>query len=445
MHIDKEKAEINSKERGGFIPTDADINPFEDIVCEAKINPGYGCHQKIEYRFVAKESSGEEIAIKDWSQMAYKGIDTATGLSNYIGPLSGWDDGWTDGNTLDYIIKVIKRDGKSNTIKCEVKVEDELANVENEKFFPVSLCLKLWGDRNAPHTTNFMRGESTDLHAKNLVSMTFLHIVRWGFNSIDPFKTYQKKFFHSVELDKKIDSDLNSDTPYDPRVIVLHNFQIVGESATECGKKELNYFFTEKVQREAGGYTRGGADAVLMNPSPRLGGTNFPIEIVLIHETAHAFCELDDEYIANYRDTTVVGSTNCRQEPSSFGIYGDPYSGCTYDENGPLVLELWRPSYRSIMRTTGVVDIFDPTGDYSRWSSSNFNVIGCGYCLQAIKSSNPSLTEENMNPYFDECMTLDTIKPSNNCIDSEIDCAPWETCIISEGERIGVCTPAVSQ
>ena len=409
----------------GFIPTDADINPFEDIVCEAKINPGYGCHQKIKYRFVAKESSGKEIAIKDWSQMAYKGIDTATGLSNYIGPLSGWKDGWTDEDTLDYIIKIIKRDGGSNTIKCEVRVEDELANVKNEKFFPVSLCLKLWGDRNAPHTTNFMRGESTILTARSLVGKT-LSIVNEGFNQIDPFKTYQEKFFHSLELNKKDDSGIA--LPTDDQCL-FNNLRIVTASATECGAKELNYLFTEKgATKYAGGYTSLGRDAILLNPEPIAINPEsiadskiIPLPILVIHETGHAFCYLDDEYIANNRDTCVVsGQTNCRNDPDSYGIYGDTtHFGCTYDQL--FGNSLWRPSYKSIMRTT------DVGRNGFTWSTKRFNVISCGYCLKMIKSNAYSFADADLKPYFDECMGLDTVKPSKAC-ETPIDCPSWQTC-----------------
>jgi len=105
-----------------------------------------------------------------------------------------------------------------------------LANVKNEKFFPVSLCLKLWGDRNAPHTTNFMRGESTILTARSLVGKT-LSIVNEGFNQIDPFKTYQEKFFHSLELNKKDDSGIA--LPTDDQCL-FNNLRIVTASATEC-------------------------------------------------------------------------------------------------------------------------------------------------------------------------------------------------------------------
>jgi len=39
--------------------------------------------------------------------------------------------------------------------------------------------------------------------------------------------------------------------------------------------------------------------------------------------------------------------------------------------------------------------------------SKKFNVVSCGYCTAAIKGGNPK-------SYWDECMNLDTIKPTGN-------------------------------
>lgn len=121
-------------------------------------------------------------------------------------------------------------------------------------------------------------------------------------------------------------------------------------------------------------YTFGGANgsAILGKKKVSLGTSGVTATVRPVHETAHAFCKLDDEYVySSFRSTK--DSPNCFNDlskiPDAFADYGRPFAGCLNDKSA-------RTSYSSIMGTG--------TEDEAESRVPLFNVWDCGACLREI-------------------------------------------------------------
>jgi len=259
--------------------------------------------------------------------------------------ISGSPDGWPGliGKAIEY--------GK---VKCQVTIADKKFESSSRD---IETCVKIAGGQDAKFNISYMRGASSDYSATELFNIAKDN-VNYGFNAIDPFARYQGMFAHYVDLKKHDDSGA-----------IFSKL----EGFSTCGS--FRVFYTNRIDTPGVSWQGN----VMLKP-----GFYGP---TLIHEVGHAFCGLRDEYVdPDPPRLESIPQTNCRRTPSSFGAYGGIYKGCTHPD-------LYRSTNVSIMNAAGL--------------STKFNVISCGYCLQAIKGG-------NLDQNFVECADMDTVKPPPN-------------------------------
>jgi hypothetical protein len=127
--------------------------------------------------------------------------------------------------------------------------------------------------------------------------------------------------------------------------------------------------------------------------------------LAYIHEFAHVFAWLDDEYLyAQYgspkrKKIIYYDFRNCADTPANDYAYqnklygGTAYKGCMFEkEYDSAPLTFYRPSQISIMRHP----------DFE-----SFNVVSCGYIVAAILNETP--TKENASKYWPQCARMNDV------------------------------------
>ena len=380
-----------------------------------KIDPGVAQKIQVERSFTGKPddfSKLDEIAGSDLTKY------TDTNLATYW--LSKLDTG-----TVYYRVRAIYSDG----------LYSDYSNVAT-----VKLCVKLSG--NGPLNIVFER--SRDVAVNDLVSYSNTTISE-GFKSIDPFKTFQDKFSFFLDLQAHNDqSDYNYINSMDGSAQSFADAVASVKNLSSCGgSNSQNIFFKNNIGSGFGLFSYTGLGLSYIDLSLVKSGMidSVPISIGVIHEVAHGFANVLDEYMisSNSRQGAITNNlltrylnrpwiyttANCTSKPSwdyrnprDNKIYGSVKSvGCSYlagsnatfkTSSGVYVspatdfmknaVTYYRPSSASIMNDT----------PHNTAAQNKFNVISCGYIVAAIYQV--PLTQENASQFWPMCKNLDTIK-----------------------------------
>jgi len=379
--------------------TPLDITPFDDIVCQVSIS------SSVE---LEGELHGELYTINEYGDLSLK-----TGTLSLISPdsiedrfkreevklyswkINGWSDGWI---TDDQLIKEVI---KSKKILCRVRINNTVYSTEK----PVETCVHLWGVDDSKFKFAYKAGTSANgltlkwsgdtlenirtLMPSNQLVKTAISNYESGFNQIDPFKTYKLAFSHYADL------EVQDDTSWPMKHFIGFTYYWGNEGRIDRKCEATHYFFYEDRTTTSHSWPI----------SSVMWLSSFGSPIISVHEAAHGFCGLFDEYTYSplgFFAELGVGR-NCRPCLfNSFSPYGKNNAGCTFGT-------LCRSSETSIMEIYPTIP--------------RFNTIGCGYCLNQIIGGK---IEDN----FKECSTMDTIYPGE--CEQDYDCR-------SDDSNCGIC------
>lgn len=218
-----------------------------------------------------------------------------------------------------------------------------------------------------------------------------------GFQTVEPFKTYQSEFSHFVDLKKPLLWFKAVDS-FDENSLTLLSMD------SSCGRWNWMYFgiFTDpsRSASSGNGWTYRGKNAAIIEYA---GYDKFE-QYKYIHEMGHSVAMLADEYYDLSREITLTNLSemkeqtipHCSLDPKTdWTVNGILYGGttfesCTFKGFDPSLPRnfgfkkppIFRPSKTSIMRT----DFFSEPNPVNPYYFQ-FNVISCARLLQAIKHS----------------------------------------------------------
>jgi len=356
------------------------ITPFDDVVCEIQVPQGVAPPA---LNLVAWDNAGIKSVILPLNPTKVK---TVNKIDYYQAKITGWKDGWKiDNSFMDKI---------SQGILKEVSCEPNLANYDNKNSERRVLdsCVHVWGKDDAKFKVVGLRGKSSYEIASWIVARTDDN-QKLGFGKVDPFMTFKDQFSHYADL-KEINDALESvaakqqrtsSCGSNARIYTIYSSSIILDMRSNL-KSEFVF-----------GYTYPMARTIFIYPGRAL-------PLLFVHEAGHAMAGLQDEYLYREIIRTIPDNNNernCVDNPAKFTGYGDSvWTGC---ENYP---GLYKPTVTSIMNTASN-------------GLKKFNVISCGYLINSIKN-NPSYTK--MQQYWQDCMSLDTIKPNSLVCSIDLDC-----------------------
>ncbi len=338
-------------ERRGFTPKPI-FNPFSDIVCEVIVEVPDGTQEPESFSgrlTTGKNENLVEIASGTLIKIN-KEDPNCPNCEYYQWNITGWINGWIVGwtNSLENMNSLIQ----NKKVSCNVSVDDEDKEVEK----PISACVHISGRDMAVINVLYYRDASLSIQemSHQVLVIGGERIASLGFNEIAPFKQYKAKFSHYVDLEENA-------CKKDERIIErLGNIfkqlppDKIGEA--EVGKKK--FFIDPDIADEF---------------------------ITAIHETGHAFCWLEDEYIPRIPSVPEM-KTNCRNENFWPAEFGGQIQGCTNND-------FFRSTQNSIMNNDHI--------------SQQFNIVSCGYCLKEI-----DFRKKNITAYWRECSSLSVVKPA---------------------------------
>ncbi len=244
-----------------------------------------------------------------------------------------------------------------------------------------------------------------------------------GFGTIEPFKKYNNSFSHFVDLKYHLNLSVLGRSrfisPESEKAYKESSYNVKKQSSCR-DSSEYALFSNDNAVLERIAYAT--YENILVLPYPFLLENviipNLPpirriqtreyltMPLIFIHETGHAFCYLNDEYL--YSDFSNAFSaklqlTNCVTDTKSYLYNGKMYGaaniqGCGYlQHTSPLdkaasVTRYYRPTKKSIMRSSF----------RENEMSIDFNVISCGYCLAKIKGG-------SAQQHWEECVKMNTL------------------------------------
>ncbi|MBU4086947.1 MAG: hypothetical protein KKB21_05220, partial [Nanoarchaeota archaeon] len=423
-----------TKEERYFTPKPTEITPFDDVVCELETDDDSDFGDLVG-RLLIKgldvwKTVKTEVEVSS-DVLKFSRIEERGGKSYYIysWKISGWPNGWT---TRDLHIAWIGE----YPVTCSINVGEEVKESNSVK---TSSCVHLWGPDGSVYDDSGdpggMPGEMTYLPADFRIvymyngyswlddnsgwhgvpsvdatgdnpewrtSSQFKKFVALGignhldgFNNVDPFKTYEEKFAHYVDLKN-----------------VYIGVTMGGNSGSwslfpsSCLSPSKEVIYSDQFNFDAGGMTQRNSPIIYMSlKSIEKTSPVFAIMspfVILLHEMGHSFSSLEDEYI--YPEGTGPeghGTRNCRLEGEYLFPEGKKQGGIDYlfypfgdSSEGCMSSSPYRPSQNSLMRGTASAAL----------SIYKFNVVSCGYLVQKISNQQKSL-KESMN----ECCSLQTI------------------------------------
>jgi hypothetical protein len=445
LRVDPAFETMMRKERR--VPVSLPVTPIYDLVVEAA--PVFGsCYTEEPNKFSTElprelpllgyiSVKGEKIS-PDWAFARNAGRVLDDGRPLYEWKFKGWPDGIAPQKTIEKLIAAARANDPSLTFVVELKnFEGGIERVEKGVTF--GLCAPLSG--SGEHKIVYMRGAREGTLASFIRNDE--NVRQNGFEAIDPYKKYRVAFSHYADLVRHVGmaewaEEFNRE---EKRVGVAMFKAFINNKARLLRKFASNSACAGgiKLMYEPGGLpptvlgqTRVFSDAAFISVRPQeeitvhsggvpdpagtgtlIGGTYTTVKVdseqaalVSVHEHAHAFAGLADEYLyyngpeVSDRDVGPLRGPNCSTDPSHEWRrgevkYGDfHHQGCSYSymTGGAWDsrLPLYRPSATSIMNTG---------------SSDKFNVVSCGYIIAAIRGGDGP-------DYWDECMRLDTIKPT---------------------------------
>lgn len=227
----------------------------------------------------------------------------------------------------------------------------------------------------------FMRDSSIETPAER-IALLAKYVAEKGFKTIYPYSEYYDDFSFYVDF-KKVDLPLS-----DSGTIFNHSpDSYISSSCPVSGKDKQVLFFGVSTVLETG-YTFHDGKVVFINA---LRSTDNIFTVV--HEVSHALGRLNDEYVLGTSgnvSVTVEGltryQTTCSIKPawdyrgSDNIIYGSVLArGCGFLRTTEVrnSQDYFRPSNSSIMNISNTDD-------------HRFNVISCGYLIEAIKGGEAS-------------------------------------------------------
>ncbi|MBI2888957.1 MAG: hypothetical protein HYY10_03485 [Candidatus Liptonbacteria bacterium] len=260
-----------------------------------------------------------------------------------------------------------------------------------KKDIPIEMtnCAQIYGA--GEHKIVNMRGKSSASKGLDVAS-TLDKYRKNGFEQINPLKSYSDSFSYFADLAN------HDDTKWSMLFGFFTGANNKPREISACGSDASQYFFhTGRLKNRA--YAPYGS-GVAFSPAT--------ITLNAIHEMAHSFVGIEDEYTTGF-DVTLYYA-NCAPpgraphwgtiDQSRFSggngfYYGDYLKGCQLSSQ-------YRPSADSIMQGL-------------KSTNSQFNVVSCGYFLQAIKKGTASLRSFPMSELianWEECKKMDgIIKP----------------------------------
>jgi len=330
-----------AKERDLILEPDAILNPFYDGECEV-ILKGSDVPTSLNGKL---RIPGTDTIIASGEFVIVEKEGDNPDYTYYRWVIKGWWDGWTASEEdMNELIDEEK-------IECVVEINDEEEKVEKE----ILTCVHISGkDKNKFNVLN-LRDETVDKvkmpHTKLVDSSR--RIVEFGFQAIEPFKKYNTKFSHYVELKPKACAKIIVPN-------ILTKFHDFGNE-----DKDGDAVFGSKVQQ-------------VSYKSNRIWTTT-------IHELGHSLCILDDEYVYSEQGKPVkspYGEKNCKKEDFWPSKFGGKFAGCTHTD-------WFRPTEQSIMNTA------------KGYTNEGFNIVSCGYCIEEIEGG-----KKKIDDYWEECKGL---------------------------------------
>jgi len=286
-------------------------------------------------------------------------------------------------------------------------------NKDTPKYQPLPMtnCAQVYG--SGEHRVLYVRGQSSGLTATILVQ-DVQSVYSTGFSSIQPFSSNQEKFSHFIDLKN------HYDTSWRDRLSTLYLKDTVSSfpdvnSVSSCRfPTSLTGAFIAMPTFKAGdsrtpslvkpdGVASLFRHRFFMNPVSVIN--KYPLSVsdsptlgvrVFIHEGAHAFANLYDEYFQ--AKSAPAGYfrfySNCAIDPGASYRFGWKVYGRTNIQRCSALLEngkpVYRPSVNSLMN-----ELFD----------NRFNVVSCGYLLKSIKNGGSA------HSYFPECAAMQGVIP----------------------------------
>lgn len=378
LALNPEYIKKTKKERK-FTPTNDKITGFDDIVCEARVSTSEDL--SLQARLITRDKKTNQDVIISSGFLVYSRDEGDVRIYNW--KIKGWPYGWAGDEIMEKIIE-------NENVRCEVDLGGE--KIKSEEI-ETSNCVRLWGDEKQavlPFSIVNMRGKSTKLSPYEIVRFGEI-TYKNGFHAIDPFKSYKEKFAYYADLVEHDDEVYSVYSGfYDPenkKFFGDWQFRQVPKDSA-CENARLYVFHNSRTYSA---YSKKYAKIIFVNYLSALSAGYDKIGNIILHETGHAFCGLDDEYMLfgskKFPKDNLLRK-NCAQIPY-WKNYGERnLVGCFVYKN------FYKPSQYSIMHT------FPSPYD------NKFNVVSCGYCLKEIK--------EDLSPIilnFQKCMNYDTVKP----------------------------------
>ena len=292
---------------------------------------------------------------------------------------------WTEDEEL--LEKVINDGEIKIIVKKEGWSSDDLNNYAVDK--KVGACLRLWGpDGNVKYQYKDVDAGGYLKYSKTPAQFKFVYVrtqsAGWGtkeiekqgievlnaFHSIDPFKSYKHKVAQEVDLKAFVRGD--EFTSFWVGDVVGPQEATFLSKMSSCKTATLYNIYSQKgvYKNNAVSLPGSGTTAISTDSVLSLAKTN-------VHETAHGFCLLEDEYIDS--EPVIVKAIKsfkergqcAPSEPSSspyFLPYGDQFLGCT------------EASYLRSSTTSIMGSPYDTRLSAVDNRPFRFNVVGCSYC-----------------------------------------------------------------
>lgn len=344
--------------------------------------------------YTTKDSSGNEISI-GLQLLADTGSITASDnlvrVSDlvYSGSIPGINMSTSD--VEPYIASV----AAGRPVQLKFLGSDVGVNKDSPYYytFPqaqMTNCAQVYG--GGKHKVVYMRTNSAGLNMNYFRALSD-QVVFYGFNAIEPFKTYKTQFSHFLDL--KSHPIVAAEAI---NAIKDNKDSSFVRTASSCGQFSSLYFLFDKIPFDVGPFVARFYNRVVFLDTNYLNEESHAVETgpIAIHEAAHAFAGLMDEYPYFLRNAGVWrtylykkadSGSNCSSIPSINYSYLSRMYGrldakiCSLDT-------LFKPSMNSLMMGS------------KRNGENRFNVISCSYILKFIKKDAIAKT------YFPECAAM---------------------------------------
>lgn len=273
-------------------------------------------------------------------------------------------------------------------------------NKDTPKYQPLPMtnCAQVYG--RGKHKVVYMRGQSSGFNAQNLLAQANKDVS--GFNTIEPIKSNNSQLSHFVDLKNHNDNwpivtsvlpSLCKSSNASTNQFFQDDRPDTPQTISSCGRFASYYYFHHAKLPGAysdGGNLPGTLYVSVLPPEGKSQESSYLTPEVAVHEFAHAFGHLEDEYfICDPKDLArdpypTDYHNNCSIDPladwargiklSQFGVYAQAYPGCSFQQSRSGRYT-YRPSSNSIMNT-----------NYSDYPFYNmFNAVSCGWLLKKFK------------------------------------------------------------